>query len=46
MIQVVKQREGIPPPAKSSLFTDVYSTIPWHLQEEADEFMREEGDAP
>jgi len=42
---VVKQRLTVPPPAKSSLFTDVYSEMPWHLQEEADEFMRDEDNA-
>jgi pyruvate dehydrogenase E1 component alpha subunit len=39
---VIKDRESIPPPADSTLFTDVYSEMPWHLREEADEFMREE----
>jgi pyruvate dehydrogenase E1 component alpha subunit len=43
MAQVVKEREVIPPPAVSTLFTDVYSEMPWHLREEAEEFMREEG---
>jgi pyruvate dehydrogenase E1 component alpha subunit len=43
MSQVVKEREAIPPPDASKLFTDVYSEMPWHLREEADEFMRDEG---
>jgi pyruvate dehydrogenase E1 component alpha subunit len=43
MSQVVKEREAIPPPAPSTLFTDVYAEMPWHLREEAEEFMREEG---
>jgi TPP-dependent pyruvate/acetoin dehydrogenase alpha subunit len=42
MTRVVKERERIPPPSPSTLFTDVYSEIPWHLQEEAEEYMREE----
>jgi pyruvate dehydrogenase E1 component alpha subunit len=41
--RVVKEREAIPPPDLSTLFTDVYSEMPWHLREEAEEFMREEG---
>jgi pyruvate dehydrogenase E1 component alpha subunit len=42
MTRVVKEREKIAAPDPSTLFTDVYSEIPWHLQEEADEYMREE----
>ncbi len=42
--KVIKERELIPPPAKSTLFTDVYAEMPWHIREEAEEFMREEGD--
>ena len=42
MTRVVKERETVPPPDPSTLFTDVYSEIPWHLQEEADEYLREE----
>ena len=41
---VIKEREAIPPPSASTLFTDVYSEMPWHLREEAEEFMREEGE--
>ena len=44
MSKVVKEREAVPLPAASTLFTDVYSEMPWHLREEADEFMREEGE--
>ncbi len=44
MTKVIKERELIPPPAKSTLFTDVYSEMPWHIREEAEEFMRDEGD--
>ena len=44
MAQVVKEREAIPAPASSTLFTDVYSEMPWHLREEAEEFMRDEGE--
>jgi len=41
--KAIKEREAIPPPDPSTLFTDVYSEIPWHIREEAEEFMREEG---
>ncbi len=44
MSAVIKEREKIPPPAASTLFTDVYAEMPWHLREEAEEFMREEGE--
>ncbi len=44
MSAVVKEREKVPPPAASTLFTDVYAEMPWHLREEAEEFMREEGE--
>ena len=43
MTKAVKEREPIPPPDVSTLFSDVYSEIPWHIQEEAEEFLREEG---
>ena len=45
MTRVIKEREAIPPPAPSTLFTDVYSEMPWHLREEAEEFMKDEGNA-
>jgi pyruvate dehydrogenase E1 component alpha subunit len=45
MTRVIKEREAIPPPAPSTLFTDVYSEMPWHLREEAEEFMKEEENA-
>ena len=41
--KAVKERETIRPPDPSTLFTDVYSEMLWHIQEEADEFLREEG---
>ncbi len=41
--RAVKEREAIPPPDPSTLFTDVYSEMLWHIKEEADEFLREEG---
>jgi len=44
MSAVVKEREQIPPPAALTLFTDVYDEMPWHLREEAEELMREEGE--
>jgi pyruvate dehydrogenase E1 component alpha subunit len=43
MTRVIKEREAVPPPAPSTLFTDVYAEMPWHIREEAEEFMREEG---
>ncbi len=45
LARVVKEREAIPPPDPSTLFTEVYSEMPWHLREEAEEFMRDEGNA-
>ncbi len=42
MTRIIKEREKIPAPDPSTLFTDVYSEIPWHLKEEADGYMREE----
>jgi TPP-dependent pyruvate/acetoin dehydrogenase alpha subunit len=44
MTKVIKEREVIAPPDVSTLFTDVYSEMPWHLREEANEFMRDEGE--
>lgn len=43
LAKTVKEREAIPPPDPSTLFTDVYSEVPWHIREEAEEFMTEEG---
>jgi pyruvate dehydrogenase E1 component alpha subunit len=43
MTKVIKEREVIAPPDVSTLFTDVYSEMPWHIREEANEFMRDEG---
>lgn len=34
----VKEAEALPDPPRDTLFTDVYETPPWHLQEQADEF--------
>ena len=44
MTKVIKEREVIAPPDVSTLFTDVYSEMPWHIREEANEFMRDEGE--
>ncbi|HUI00589.1 MAG TPA: pyruvate dehydrogenase (acetyl-transferring) E1 component subunit alpha [Nitrososphaerales archaeon] len=44
MARVVKEREAIPPPDPSTLFTEVYSEMPWHIREEAEEFMANEAD--
>jgi len=43
MTKVIKEREVIAPPDPSTLFTDVYSEMPWHIREEASEFMKDEG---
>ena len=43
MTKVIKEREAVPPPDASTLFTDVYLEMPWHIREEAEDFMREEG---
>ena len=43
MTKVIKEREVVAPPDVSTLFTDVYSEMPWHIREEASEFMRDEG---
>ena len=42
---IIKEREAVPPPAASTLFTDVYSEMPWHLREEVEEFMKDEGES-
>lgn len=42
MSRIIKEREAIPPVDQSTLFTEVYSEMPWHLREEAEEFMRDE----
>ena len=41
IVAVIKESEKVPPPPTSSMFTDVYAEVPWHLKEEADELTRE-----
>jgi len=33
----VQEVENLPPPARASLFDDVYATMPWNLREQKDE---------
>jgi pyruvate dehydrogenase E1 component alpha subunit len=37
----IKDSEKVPPPTLLSMFTDVYSEMPWHIKEEADDAMKE-----
>jgi pyruvate dehydrogenase E1 component alpha subunit len=39
--EAVKEAEKIPPPNLSTMFTDVFEEMPWHLREEMDELMKE-----
>jgi pyruvate dehydrogenase E1 component alpha subunit len=38
--EAVKAVEDLPPPARASLFEDVYAELPWNLREEKDELER------
>lgn len=37
--EALAECEKLPPPPVESLFDDVYETIPWHLQEEKNEYL-------
>lgn len=37
LLAAIKESEKVPPPSLESMFTDVYSEVPWHLKEESDE---------
>jgi pyruvate dehydrogenase E1 component alpha subunit len=41
IVNAIKEAEKSPPPPIDSLFTDVFSQMPWHLKEEMDELMEE-----
>ncbi len=43
MVATIRESEKVPAPTHLSMFTDVYAEMPWHIKEEADEFMREVG---
>jgi pyruvate dehydrogenase E1 component alpha subunit/2-oxoisovalerate dehydrogenase E1 component alpha subunit len=40
IIAAVSEVEALPPPARDTLFDDVYAEPPWHLVEQRDELMR------
>src|SRR5262249_29677063 len=37
IVAAIKEVEPLPPPARESLFEDVYAEVPWHLREQRDE---------
>lgn len=41
IVAIIRESEKVPQPPVTSMFTDVYAEIPWHLKEEADELARE-----
>ena len=43
--KAVSEAEKNPPPALETLFTDVYSEMPWHIKEELEELREEVGEA-
>ncbi len=42
IVNTIKSEERVPPPPISTLFTDVYAEVPWHIKEEMDEATGEE----
>ncbi len=38
--EAIAQVEPLPPPARETLFDDVYAELPWHLREQRDELLR------
>jgi len=44
LVGTIKESEKVPPPTTCSMFTDVYAEVPWHIKEEVEEFMRDEGE--
>lgn len=40
IIAAVNEVESLPPPARETLFDDVYAEPPWHLAEQRDELLR------
>jgi 2-oxoisovalerate dehydrogenase E1 component alpha subunit len=43
LVTTIKESEKVPRPTVSSMFTDVYAEMPWHIREEADELTKERG---
>ncbi|MBI3022877.1 MAG: pyruvate dehydrogenase (acetyl-transferring) E1 component subunit alpha [Thaumarchaeota archaeon] len=39
--ETAKEAEKVAPPALSTMFSDVYEEMPWHLKEELDDLMKE-----
>ncbi len=40
IIAAVNEVEALPPPARETLFDDVYAEIPWHIAEQREELLR------
>ena len=40
IMAAIAEVEPLPPPARESLFDDVYETLPWHLADQRDELAR------
>jgi len=40
LTSAIRESEKTPKPALATLFTDVYSEMPWHIREELDEATR------
>jgi len=40
IVAAIAEVEGLPPPARETLFDDVYATMPWHIAEQRDELAR------
>ncbi|MEO7329254.1 MAG: thiamine pyrophosphate-dependent dehydrogenase E1 component subunit alpha [Minicystis sp.] len=38
--EAIAQVEPLPPPARETLFDDVYAELPWHLREQRDELLK------
>ncbi|EYF06298.1 thiamine pyrophosphate-dependent dehydrogenase E1 component subunit alpha [Chondromyces apiculatus] len=36
----ISEVEALPPPARESIFDDVYAELPWHLREQREELLR------
>jgi pyruvate dehydrogenase E1 component alpha subunit/2-oxoisovalerate dehydrogenase E1 component alpha subunit len=39
IVAAIKEVEALPPPARTSLFDDVYADLPWHLREQRAELL-------
>ncbi|MBK8257814.1 MAG: thiamine pyrophosphate-dependent dehydrogenase E1 component subunit alpha [Polyangiaceae bacterium] len=40
IVAAVAEVESLPPPARETLFDDVYGAMPWHIAEQRDELLR------